>query len=322
MTTKLLHEAATLTYDKTAGKFRVCLIEEGPGDSADYPGEFFFPENGSRLAEALSFAGHPMDYEHPEQRNPLSAIGYIGGTVDLEEHDGKMGFWADYNVAKSRPDVATFLEEFHSKVGLSIFSQGETREEGGRLIAESFSVNDPYRSVDIVVAPGARGKFDRQLAESFSRIAEASTPVEEKEVNMDKVEEALAAQTAAATKTNQLIESLVATVEKLAPVAPAAPVEPTAEQVEETVQARLTKFDEAVALISGADLTPSQAAELRELAKKGDDVAPLVESAKRVKDEVRKQLAESASITGVEGYLGAGAPAEFDPSVAGFGKVG
>lgn len=314
-----LHESSTLVR-QAPNKFRVCLIEEGPGNSADYERDFFVESNGAKLGGILSFPNHPADYDRPDQRNPLTAIGFIGDEVTVEEHNGKLGFWADYNVAKSRPDVAAFLEEFHSKVGLSIFSEGSVREEGGRRLAEAFADVDEYRSVDIVVAPGARGKFDR-LAESLRRITEASTPVEEEEVNVDKIEEALGKLVESQTKTAQFIESLAPVLEKLVPQAPANPETPSAEEIEKSIEDRISKFDEAVALIAGADLTPSQAAELREIAKKGDDVAPLVESAKKIKSELVTQLAESAGGRG-EGYLGGGTAAvTYDPRVPGFGEV-
>lgn len=269
-----LHESSTLVRDKS-GKFRICLIEEGEGDSADYLRDFFVESNARALGGILSFPNHPEDYDRPDQRNPLTAVASIGDEVAIEEHDGKVGFWADYNVAPHRKDVSQFLESFHKKVGISIFAKGSTREEDGRIIAESLWDEDPYRSADIVIAPGARGRFDRQLAESYRRIAEASTPVEEKEVTVDpETKEAIRLLAESATKTNQFIESLAPVLEKLAPLAPANQETPSAEEVEKTIDARISKFDEAVALIAGADLTESQAAELRALAKKGEDVAP------------------------------------------------
>src|SRR5690606_16442873 len=78
MTKRRLHESGTIGVDSTKQKFRVCLISEGSGSTAEYPREFFNQANAEALAGALSFPGHPEDLERPEKRNPMSAIGSIG----------------------------------------------------------------------------------------------------------------------------------------------------------------------------------------------------------------------------------------------------
>lgn len=82
----------------------------------------------------------------------------------------------------------------------------------------------------------------------------------------------------------------------------------TAEDAEAQVKANeaavvsaVEAYDAAVKLIDAADLLPVQVESLRAAAKAGEDVAPLIEAAKKVKDEAIKAVTESADTGRVQG---------------------
>jgi len=318
MTTKRIHEAATIEVDATGTKFRVCLISEGKGSSATFVREFFSAENAEALAGALSFPGHPEDLWAPERRDPLSAIGHIAESVTIEEHDGLMGFWSEYNVAKSRPDVGVYLQEYASKLGLSIFidSNGYPDPVTGIWVATELDGSDPYRSVDLVVAAGARGKFER-VAEALRRITEASATAEEKEVTEMDLKEL----GESVDKLKTIVENLVSTVE--GKTKSDLQVEADTSAVNKAVESRLADYDKAVTLISEAKLTKSQSTSLRALAMTGVDVAPNIEEAKTILAEAQASKEGEANKEKVaENHLGGNKDkANHDFSVAGFGKV-
>lgn len=317
--TQRIQEAGTLSVNPATKALRVCLISEGVGSSADFPREFFNPENGARLARSLSFPAHPMDTDHPEHRDPLSAIARIGETVTVEEHDGKVGFWSDYNVSKSRPEVQTYLEEFGESLGLSVFSDstGHSDPTSGKWIAESLTDEDPFRSVDLVVAAGRGGKFEK-VAESLGLLTKASaTAGETKEIDMEKIDQVAES----LTKLTTIVEGLVTTLTGKAVAE--AQVEADTTAVEKTVESRLANYDKAVGLISDAKLTESQTAELRALALKGDDITAPLEAAKKVLAEVQASVgAPTGRIA--EAHLGGSSTktfAEIGFDVPNFGKV-
>lgn len=320
--TKRLHEAGTIDVDATGTKFRVCLIQEGKGSSATFVREFFTTENALALEGALSFPGHPKDLWRPDERDPLSAIAHISEGVTIEEHDGRMGFWGEYIVAQSRPDVGSYLKEYANKLGLSIYIDSDGYEDPvtGIWVATKLDGADPYRSVDLVVAAGAGGKFDR-VAEALRRITEASAPAGEKEVtHMDKdIEDRFNGLT-------KIVEGLAATLEGKAKAE--LQVEADATAVKKTVESRLEDYDKAVGLISEAKLTETQSASLRALAKTGVDITAAVEDAKKVLAEALASAKandddEDATKSRIAEHLGGGDDKKTDLSfeVAGFGRM-
>src|SRR5690625_2286132 len=63
---------------------------------------------------------------------------------------------------------------------------------------------------------------------------------------------------------------------------------------EDLVAEALNAYQEAVAEIDKAELLPSQVEDLRERAKKGEEVTPLIESAKKINAELKAQFEEAA----------------------------
>lgn len=266
------------------------------------------------LAGALSFPGHPKDIERPDMRDPMTAIGYIGDTVTVETDPvtGAKSFWSEYHPAQSRPEVGAYLDEFAAKLGLSIFSDSDGHEdpETEKWVAESLVPNDPYRSVDLVVAPGRDGRFER-VAEGLRRIQEASATAEEKKETHMEIKE-VNDNVVALTK---IVEGLVAIVEGKAKAE--LTVEADATAVKTAVESRLADYDKAVGLISEAKLTESQAESLRALAKDGVDITTHVETAKKVLAEARA----AASGEDTEAHLGGAPASKLSFDVPGFGTV-
>jgi len=281
---------------------KAVLISQGIGSSGYYPPEFFTQENADALAKALSFPGHP-EWGDPTTRDPLSAIGWVGDTVTVESDDlGAKRFVAEYHIGKSRPDVLAYLDEFGTRLGLSIFIEGEGDYDSTTNIFTVTSLNgaDPYKSVDLVVAAGRGGALvegakpgsKNPIAEAQKKLlalAEASTsaPAEEEneEINMATLEEKIDALADSVTSLTSAVSTLVTAKEDSAQAEAQAKVD--AEAVNTAVESRLDQFAADSALINEAGLTESQQAEAMVLAKTGGDVKTYVESAKKVLDEAR-----------------------------------
>jgi hypothetical protein len=266
-----------------------------------------------------------VDLEHPERRDPMSAIGSIGSTVTIEEHAGVMGFWSEYVPAKSKPEVGPYLEEFGNRLGLSVFadSDGHNDPATGKWVAESLNGGDPYKSVDLVVAAGRGGKFEK-IAESLGLLPQTpATAVENEGTQMelkdvvDKVD-----------RLTVVVESLVTAQSDGKIVEAQGKADEAA--VNLAVDERLGKYDAAVKLIAEAKLTDSQSADLRAKALKGEDITSDLETAKKI-------LAEALALAGkpngapegtgtqqIAEHLGGGDnKVDFDASklVPGFGQV-
>lgn len=65
---------------------------------------------------------------------------------------------------------------------------------------------------------------------------------------------------------------------------------------------RVEAYDAAISVIEAADILPSQKQALRESAKRGEDIAPAVESAKAIAAEAREAFASQGE--GETGRLG------------------
>lgn len=324
MTKRILSESGSLVRDPRGG-WRVCLLTEGRGSSADYPRDFFNEQNAQVLRGALSFPNHPKDYDKPEERDPMSVIGRIGDTVTIEEHDGKVGFWSTYHPA-NRPGVVEHLEQFAECLALSVFCEGDTKYnmETGREEAIAFDPTDPYKSVDLVIVGGRGGKFEKRLAESHRRLTETSAPAEEKkeETKMDKdIEERFNKLSTEFNAFNAAISDLAKKLDSAAQDDVQAKVDQ--EAIDKAVDERLGKYDKAVDLISEAKLTESQSSDLRARARKGEDITGAIETAKKVLAEAQRGRGSSGDES--EPHLGGGGGGnnsdDLSFDVPGFGRV-
>lgn len=292
-----LHESGALVESKaTNGVFPVRIITEGKGSTAVYTASVL-KEYASAFNNAPSFMNHPLDLSKPHLRDVTSIAGRIVSEVKYEEKEGVAGLYAELKVD---PRWQSFVEEYKDVIGLSVYIEGESKEIDGQVFCESFNGDDPYKSVDFVVAAGRGGRIERAM-ESYRSIessvgtpngtsTEASVQEKEKEKMDDK-------------ETQEFIKNSIA--EALTPVldfisksqlAEQEEIQGTAdaEAVETVVAERLAAFDEKNKLIEAANLLPSQAESIRAAALRGEDVAPLIEAAKKV-------LAEAKAVKPVAG---------------------
>lgn len=271
------------------GRFLIRVIQEGMGSSAYYSKEML-RENSHALNDALSFVNHPADPEKPWDRTFLDIVGRIDGELWYEEDEaGKGALWAYYLPGRGFADT---IREYAPHIGLSIYTVGDSRRtEEGYVEALNFDPDYPYKSVDVVIAPGAGGGFE-QFLESYRKVtsenpgANAAQENNRKETDMD-FEELKAT-------LSQISDSLAAlATEKVAAVES----EVTIEIVEE---ARKEAREQALAsarALADADLAKSQIATIEAQILAGEDVAPLIESAKAVAEELR-EAAVTGSATG------------------------
>lgn len=273
--TRPLFEAASLVGDMNAdGLWKVRLISEGKGSSGVYTASLL-ENHHSALNDLLSFKNHPVGWDGPEARDFTMIAGEIVGETWIEKDE--RGLVAVYGNYRPDPEYKEKLARYKGKLGVSIYIEGSGYyDENEEFIVDWLNPADPYASLDVVIAAGARGKFEESLKSFYAqRSADrpSTTSVQErKEIeDMATVEERLDALTAA-------VESLVS--------AQNAKIEQEAQVKvnEEAVTERLDAYDAAIATIDAAELLPPQIESLRAEAKKGADVAPLIEQAKKIRD--------------------------------------
>lgn len=290
-----IESAAIVNSDTDAETWRVRLIQEGQGSSGYYSASLL--ENfGHAFDNTVSYLNHTDDVS---KRNFTEIAGRVVGRVWTEkEADGKVGLYANW---RPDDDHRRKLEQYRDALGLSIFINGEGRydDEKDTILVESFDADDPFRSVDVVVAPGANGRL---LTESLKRIYEdrdtatsdekpgVTSALEERVLEMEKdVEERFAA-------LENLLNTLV--TKEQAVKAEAA----QAEADENAGRIAVEAYDAAVKAIDEADLPAAVVETLRKSAREGADVAPLIAQAVAIKEaaeaDVQDRLSESGRVLG------------------------
>jgi hypothetical protein len=192
MTAKRLHESAKLSEGKTrSGVWPIRLITEGKGSSGIYSRELL-ESHREVFANRPMFGNHPADPNQPWTRSPFDIKAKLGPAIEFKVVDGVAGLYGEAHVS---PEVDAWLEEFHDVVGVSIFASGNGREnDEGEYVVESFDGDDPYTSVDFVVAPGRGGGVERVM-EAYRALEEngtapAGTGRNEGEYRMDEATKA------------------------------------------------------------------------------------------------------------------------------------
>lgn len=297
MNKRHLLEAASLVSESasTDGTWKVRVISEGKGSSGVYTAQLL-ENHHSALDNVLSFKNHPVGWDGPQSRDFTEIAGEVVGETWIEQDE--RGLTAVYANWRPDPDYADKIARYKSKLGLSIYIEGSGYEdENGEFIVDWLNPEDPYGSLDVVIAPGARGKFMESMREFYSARSESKSPgtrqaEDNKENKLDK--ETLEA---ALKPLSDALATLVA--EKKAAEAAEAQVTADAEAVTSAVEA----YDAKVKAIADAGLPEVQAESLRAAAKAGQDVAPLIEAAKALRDEIEKNIRESAEQDGTPGVI-------------------
>lgn len=286
---KHLLEAATLVEaDTEAETWKVRLINEGRGSSGVYSAQLL-EDYGHAFNGAISFLNHPAS--GPETRNFTEIAGRVQGEVWKEKaEDGTLGLYANW---RPDDDHRAKLERYKDKLGLSIYISGSGEvEDDGEFHVKEFDVEDPFKSVDVVIAAGRGGRFE--ITESYRQIYESARvagSVEEPGVT-SALEEKNGIHMELEEKVDKALELLAGLVAKEQTAqAEAAQAEADKDAGRTAVEA----YDSAVTAIDAAELPEKVVESLRKQAKEGVDVAPLIEQAKEMKTALTETLSESAA---------------------------
>lgn len=314
----------------SGGIYEVTLISEGAGSSGYYSREVLEQYGPITFGpDVPNFYNHVAWYEGMEMRDIRTAASKIlESWFAVEDGVGKVK--AKIEVL---PSEREFIEFFRDSFGMSISVEGtfEYDEELGRLNVTSFDPTDPYRSVDHVVAPGARGKIDKMLeahtapqgvtSERYDKITEAATRLTESfrtpRVQEERPSTALVGDSEPKGKTMEkeileAIEKLNTKVDALAAKeTQEAQAKADADALAEAKSAGAKAFAEAAKLIEGANLLPAQVAELSSKAQAGEDIAEAVASAKVIAEQARESAKTEKQESGRMFESGADSDYEF-----------
>jgi hypothetical protein len=303
MSARKLVEQGTLVEAKGQdGVFPIRIITEGKGSSGTYSRELL-EQYGSVFANRAMHMNHPKDPNQPWERDVLGIAARTGEVRVGEDEQGRVAL---YTEAKVRKEYREFVEEFGDLIGVSIFASGEGREENGEYIVESFDGDDPYTSVDFVVAAGRGGRVEKMM-ESYRAIetsagkpadddaATASVENKEKENKMD-------------AELKALIEAWVkSTSEKL--TALEAKIDSVVTLSEQATQAAADKTDafqvadEVSKAVAEAKLPEEGRKRVIESVKAGNPVAEAVSAEVAYVKAITESVAAIVAEAGVQGRI-------------------
>lgn len=269
---KKLVEAIASAPAKKGNRWRVIVAKPGQGSSGYYSEEVL-----KRDAHKIIAPGGQAFINHESSRNPKDMIGVYP--------DGS--YWDEVEKAvvselETFSHWAPFVEEVGPHCGMSLYAMGESDEENNVTAILEHVQN----GCDLVARPGLVGSgiaeklYESALAGSEKKPSVTVAQREDEGDNMEleaKVDKAL-----------EILAGLVAEKEKA--VSAEAQVEADAKAVAEAV----TNVLATVKAVEEAELLDVQREAILEAAKTGADVAPLIESAKAVKEAAVKAVEESA----------------------------
>lgn len=267
-----LRESVAVAPVRKGARWKVIVATPGQGSSGFYSEELL-----RRDAHKIVPAGGQSFINHDISRNPKDLIGFFPeGSYWSDEDSAVVG---DLEVFKHWQD---FVAEIAPHVGMSLFASGECDEDGN--ITEIFE--DRMNGCDLVARPGLEGSGFSELYES----ARAGSDKPSVRAAGDELLEVLMDEKL--DKLIELMSSLVA--EKESKAQESAQVEADTAAVNTAVEA----FKAAVKAVDGADLLASQKEAILEAASAGQDVAPLIEAAVKVKAEAEALFVEQAESQG------------------------
>lgn len=290
MTKRYLLEAATLASESASedGTWRVQVIAEGRGSSGVYTAELL--ENHHHAFDnVLSFRNHPTGWDGPQDRDFTMIAGEVVGETWAERNaDGRMAVFANW---RPDPEYKDKIARYKDKLGLSIYVEGSGFEnESGDFVVDWFNPEDPYASLDVVIAPGAKGRFmesARRAYEDFRNragengSATAGRQTENLEVPMELKDIVDGVSTAIKEALAPLVADVAAIQESLKPAE--APEVDLAATVESVAEAGLPKASRMAVI---------------EAFKAGKSVEDAVKDEKARVDAIRAELVESIKAEG------------------------
>lgn len=274
MTTQIaIRESVTEAPVKKGNRWRVIVARPGKGSSGDYSTEMF-----RRDAHKIIAPGGQSFINHDDSRNPKDMIGvYPEGSFWSEEDNAVVSELEVFSHWKE------FVEEVGPHCGISLYALGESDEDGNVTAI----IEDRLNGADLVARPGlvGSGLAEKLYESAIAQVSEEKPSVtaaqEERKLEMDE-------------KDREAIAALTTAVQALVTDKQAAQVEAAqATADEKVVEERLDAYDAAVEAIEAAELPADAAKSLRAEARKGVDVAPLIEFAKTVAAGAVTRIAEA-----------------------------
>lgn len=279
---KVLNESTHLR-EGTGNRWLATLITPGKGSSGTYS-ESLLAEQGAAAFPAGTklWFKHPAKGESAGNRDPREQWGYLPEGAKFTPGVGVEG---EIEVLPHAKDI---VESLGTQAALSVWVLGESDAEGN----VTGLIPDVTNSVDMVAYPGRPGsgltqKMYESLIEAFDASSGATSATGEREGQMDK----------------EILEALVALGSKfdafIAESKTAAKAEVEAEAIadakKDAAKEAVSGYKEHLAAVDAVeDLLPEQREELLAAAERGEDIAPLIESAKKIAEGFKKQFTESA----------------------------
>lgn len=293
------------------GLWKIKVINSGRGSSGTYPPSTLEKYHHA-FDDVLSFSNHPVGWDGPESRDFSQIAGQIVGETWVEQDEqGKTAIFANY---LPDPEYKDKLERYKGKLGISIYVEGSGYiDDNGDFIVDWFNENDPYRSVDVVLAAGRGGKFLESARKFYAQRSAEQKPsaasagdskpkgkTMEKEI-LDAIE-----------KLNANVEALIAKETQ------EAQAQADADALAEAKADGAKAFSEAMKLIEGANLLSAQVEELSARALLGEDIAEAVASAKVIAEQAR-EAAKSEERSVESGRMFESSNADDDYEFKGYG---
>lgn len=279
MTTIRLHESNDKmdASSKGEGIYRVRIIDTGWGSSGYYSEKVLAEYGPKTFTKGTGmYLNHSTEQEVANGRDLEKIAAKLITDAEFDESEGAL--FADIKVGSRYRDI---IEEYQEIVGLSIFasgdvSEGEAEGRSGKIV-ESFNIEDPYKSVDFVVAAGRGGRIEKMIESATADNSKGKSMTEE---DVTKLVTALstALSTAVAEAVGKEIEQRLPVVEK--------------EEVEP-----LNKAEVAEKLVAEGIL-PSQRKSIYALIDTGitqEELDTVIEEAKKDVEELQKSLVESSA---------------------------
>ena len=295
----MLRESVAVAPTKTGKRWRVVIARPGQGTSGNYATEMLQEYGPAALAP-----GAKAFFDHDPSRSIKDMVGtYPDGA-----------FWDATNqelVAELQPfkhwqDV---IDEIGPHAEASIYMMGEKDEDGNvtRLI--------PHRTngADLVGYGGLEGSGLKEQVESLLESARALDSSDKPSTDSVQEKEKAKMEKEILEAIQGLAKSFDAFVTESKAVADNKQIEKAnADTISTAVTEAVATFKGKAEAIKAADLLPSQVEALLAAAERGEDVAPLIESAKKVVEEFK-----TVSLTESNDGRSFGSNADEDWTVAG-----
>lgn len=300
---QFIETATALTHVK-GNRWKIVLAVPGKGNTATYSADVLREQGPIAVHNgAKGYITHKL----PQDRDPRDQFAryenvHYEDDLDLEKYP-EGALVADM-VVKSQ--YVEMIEELGEDAEFSMFIlDGDTDEHGNALTMKPHRAN----TVDLVSYGGLEGTgLVKMLTESFSLPEKtndrtSASDKNESKVKMDQeTKDAIAAAVAAAVAPLQTALTTLttgATAEAIAQAKAEGEQSATAD-VQAKVDEALAEYDGKLELIAAApELTSAQVESLTVEARKGTDIAPLIESYKKLVADVTKSLVEGFEAKGI-----------------------